>query len=82
MGMSWVVEVVSILAPEVAPKILKVLERLKDKDESVVLSTLTLSFLALLYQQNQTNITLLNELNRKIDNSNEALAILLKRTER
>ncbi|MBS7248402.1 MAG: hypothetical protein QXK90_01160 [Candidatus Parvarchaeota archaeon] len=72
---SWLVELIAAVAPSTSQTILKVYDKIKGLKSDEAYVAMNLILLAQLIEQN-------NVMNRKLDSANEALAILLKRTEK
>jgi len=72
---SWLTEILTATAPNAAKIVISVYEKLKTLKDDEADRAILILFLAQIIEQN-------NLMNRKLDSANEALAILLKRTER
>lgn len=72
---SWILDVLSVTAPSATKVIMQVLDKLKTMRDDEAFRVITILYLAQIIEQN-------NLLNRKLDSANEALAVLLKRTEK
>ncbi|MEM2613236.1 MAG: hypothetical protein QXO15_03295 [Nitrososphaerota archaeon] len=72
---SWLVELIAAVAPSTSQTILKVYDKIKGLKSDEAYVAMNLILLAQLIEQN-------NVVNRKLDSANEALAVLLKRTEK
>jgi hypothetical protein len=72
---SWILDILSVTAPSAAKTIMQVYDRLKGLKDDEAFRIITILYLAQVIEQNNT-------INRKLDSANEALAILLKRTEK
>ena len=72
---SWLTEVLTVTAPNAAKIVMSVYDKLKGMKNDEADRAILILFLAQIIEQN-------NVLNRKIDSANEALAILLKRSEK
>jgi len=72
---SWIVDVLRSTAPSAVNVVLQVYDKLKGMRDDEVFRVITILYLAQIIEQN-------NLLNRKLDSANEALAVLLKRTEK
>jgi len=72
---SWILDVLSVTAPSASKVIMQVLDKLKVMKDDEAFRVITMLYLAQIIEQN-------NLLNHKLDSANEALAVLLKRTEK
>ena len=72
---SWIVDVLRSTAPSAVNVVLQIYDKLKGMRDDEVFRVITILYLAQIIEQN-------NLLNRKLDSANEALAVLLKRTEK
>ena len=72
---SWILDILSVTAPSAAKVIMQVYNKLKGMRDDEAFRVITILYLAQIIEQN-------NLLNRKLDSANEALAVLLKRTEK
>jgi hypothetical protein len=72
---SWILDILSVTAPSATKTIMQVYDRLKNMKDDEAFRVITMLYLAQIIEQN-------NLLNRKLDSANEALAVLLKRTEK
>jgi hypothetical protein len=72
---SWILDILSVTAPSATKVIMQVYDRLKGLRDDEAFRIITILYLAQVIEQNNT-------INRKLDSANEALAILLKRTEK
>jgi hypothetical protein len=72
---SWILDILSVTAPSASKVIMQVLDKLKTMRDDEAFRVITILYLAQIIEQN-------NLLNRKLDSANEALAVLLKRTEK
>jgi hypothetical protein len=72
---SWIVDVLRSTAPSAVNVVLQVYDKLKGMRDDEAFRIITILYLAQVIEQNNT-------INRKLDSANEALAILLKRTEK
>ncbi|MCR6691593.1 MAG: hypothetical protein MRT15_04315 [archaeon YNP-LCB-003-016] len=72
---SWLTEVITVTAPSAAKIVMSVYDKLKGMKDDEADRAILILFLAQIIEQN-------NVMNRKLDSANEALAILLKRSEK
>jgi len=72
---AWLTEVLMTVAPSAAKIVMSIYDRLKSMKDDEADRAIMILFLAQIIEQNV-------HINRKLDSANEALAILLKRTER
>jgi hypothetical protein len=72
---SWLTEVITVTAPSAAKIVMPVYDKLKGMKNDEADRAILILFLAQIIEQN-------NVMNRKLDSANEALAILLKRSEK
>jgi hypothetical protein len=72
---SWLTEVITVTAPSAAKIVMSVYDKLKGMKNDEADRAILILFLAQIIEQNNT-------INRKLDSANEALAILLKRSEK
>jgi hypothetical protein len=72
---SWLTEILTVTAPSAAKIVMSVYDKLKNMKNDEADRVILILFLAQIIEQNNT-------INKKLDSANEALAILLKRTEK
>jgi len=72
---SWILDILSVTAPSATKVIMQVYNKLKGMRDDEAERTILILLLAQIIEQN-------NIMNRKLDSANEALAVLLKRTEK
>jgi hypothetical protein len=72
---SWIVDILRSTAPSAVNVVLQVYDKLKGLRDDEAFRIITILYLAQVIEQNNT-------INRKLDSANEALAVLLKRTEK
>jgi len=72
---SWIFDILSVTAPSATKVIMQVYNKLKGMRDDEAERTILILLLAQIIEQN-------NIMNRKLDSANEALAVLLKRTEK
>jgi hypothetical protein len=79
---AWLIEVISAIAPTVGRELIKVFDRIKSMSNDEQYRIISILLLAQLSEQNHIMNQKLDAIDRKIDNANENLAVLLERTKK
>jgi hypothetical protein len=78
---SWLLDVIATVAPSASKLLLSVRDKLAQMKDEEAYRTIMFLMFAQLVEQNNRIIEQNSLTHRKLDSANEALAVLLKRTE-
>ena len=79
---AWLIEVISAIAPTVGRELIKVFDRIKSMSNDEQYRILSILLLTQMAEQNHILNQKLDAIDRKINNTNENLAVLLERTKK
>jgi hypothetical protein len=79
---AWLIEVISAIAPTVGTELIKVFDRIKSMSNDEQYRILSILLLTQMAEQNHILNQKLDAIDRKINNTNENLAVLLERTKK
>jgi hypothetical protein len=79
---AWLIEVISAIAPTVGREIIRVYDKIKTLKDDEQYRIISILLLAQLSEQNHIMNQKLDAIDRKIDNANEGILVLLERTKK
>jgi len=77
-----ILSLLAVVAPSAYETLKPVMDRLMGKKEDEVIRIISVLSFASITETNKKIVEMLENMDRKLNNANEALAVLLKRTER
>ncbi|MCR6691514.1 MAG: hypothetical protein MRT15_03915 [archaeon YNP-LCB-003-016] len=79
---AWLIEVISAIAPTVGREIIRVYDKIKTLKDDEQYRIISILLLAQLSEQNHIMNQKLDAIDRKINNANEGILVLLERTKK